>query len=77
MSKNKPIKISNMIKVKMGGLYILGLSAENIKRLKDDQPIYFDLAELGLKGKMSIIYGETEQSLTDMILDLKSKGGQG
>ncbi|GAF95614.1 unnamed protein product [marine sediment metagenome] len=62
-----------MIKAKSGDLYILGLSKENLLRLQQDQPILFNLSELGLKGRMAILYGETEEELTNMILDIKNK----
>lgn len=42
-------------------LLAFGLSAMNIAKLKDGQPIHIDLAELGLVGKVFIFYGETEE----------------
>ncbi len=52
-----------MIKAKIGDLYVLGLSHENISRLMEDKPILFDLSEIGLEGKMSIMYGVTENDI--------------
>lgn len=47
-----------------GALLGFGLSEENIKRLKAGNPIYFDLAELGVDGfQVAIIYGETEEQI--------------
>lgn len=52
-----------MVKAKIGDLYVLGLSHENISRLMEDKPILFDLSEIGLEGKMSIMYGVTENDI--------------
>jgi hypothetical protein len=50
-----------MIKAKLNdGTVILGLSEENIKRLKEGQPIKFDGRPLGFPGTVGIVYGETE-----------------
>lgn len=47
----------------------LGITAENVKRMKDGQPIRIDLAALGLSvnGTVMLFYGETEQSLYDSL----------
>lgn len=45
--------------------YGFGLSAENIRRLKDDQPILINLSEMGLEGKAFIFYRETEADLVE------------
>jgi hypothetical protein len=45
---------------------LLGLSEENIKRLKEGMPIKFNLAEIYPeidKGSCFIIYGETEEAI--------------
>ena len=54
-----------MIKAKTNkGDIILGLSAENIKRLIDNQPILLNLKDIGLEDrKVVIIYGPTEESI--------------
>lgn len=45
-------------------LVLLGISAENVRRLRDNQPILFDGAEISLPGyEFSIVYGDTEQAL--------------
>jgi hypothetical protein len=45
-------------------LMLLGLSEENLKRLKDNQPIKFAGEEVNLPGwDIAIVYGTTEQSL--------------
>lgn len=47
-------------------LIVLGLSDENIKRLKNNQPITFDLDQLGIKGiRIFIFAGETEESMAE------------
>ena len=49
-----------MIKAKLNdGTVILGLDEENIKRLKENQPIVADLSEIGINQKIVIMYGET------------------
>lgn len=46
------------------GDVLLGLSQENIDRLKKGEPIAFNLKDLGLeKGKCFIVFGETEQQI--------------
>jgi hypothetical protein len=47
--------------------YGFGLSEENIKRLKQGQPIQVDLAQMGGIGNVLIFYGKTEM---DMARDL-------
>lgn len=60
-----------MIKMRKGNTLILGLSEENIKRLKQNQPIRFKLSELvpGSEDTVFIIAGKTEES---MALTLKT-----
>jgi hypothetical protein len=42
----------------------LGLSEGNIKRLKQGDPMYFSLEELGIEGiDVTIVYGETEDAI--------------
>lgn len=61
-----------MIKAKIGDdSILLGLSRENMKRLTMDQPIKVELSELGMKGRIFIVWGETEQ---DIIKQLKEAG---
>lgn len=46
------------------GSVILGLTAENLKRLKANQPIAFCLSEIGLEPrKVMICYGKDEQAI--------------
>lgn len=52
-----------MIKAKAGDLYIIGISEENVKRLKKDMPIKINLAEMGLEGEMLIFYKPTTGDL--------------
>ena len=50
----------------------LGLSEGNIQRLKQGDPVYFSLEELGIEGyDVTIIYGETEEAIKD---DFKKHG---
>jgi len=57
-----------MITARKGNLIILGLSDENMKRLKDDQPIKFKLSELKLPDnydnyEVMIYNGRTEETM--------------
>jgi hypothetical protein len=54
------------------GVFILGLDAENIKRLKEGKPILVSLAELGGKDDVMIMYGDT---IDDMVKELESETG--
>jgi hypothetical protein len=55
------------------GVFILGLDAENIRRLKDGKPILVSLAELGGTDDVLIMAGET---LNDIAADLEKVTGQ-
>lgn len=49
-------------------LIIIGLSDENLRRLRDDQPIRFDLADLGLPPALVLILGgPTEDAIVDQL----------
>jgi hypothetical protein len=53
----------------------LGLSAQNIEKLKAGDPILFGLDELGLENtEVVILYGKTEEEMRDKI---DEKGLQG
>ena len=55
-----------MIRARLSnGLFILGIDAENVKRLKDGKPIMVSLAELGGSDDVCIMYGETVQAIAD------------
>lgn len=41
------------------GLMILGIDAENVKRLKEGKPILKTLSQFGGKDDVLIIYGDT------------------
>jgi len=60
-----------MIKLRKDKTIVIGLSDENIKRLKDNQPIRFKLSDLipGDEHTVFIIAGRTENS---MALTLKT-----
>lgn len=61
-----------MIKAKTDDTIILGLSDENMKRLKNDQPIKFNLKDLGLDLDMNVLIfnGRTEESMYIDLIDL-------
>lgn len=52
------------------GLLVIGIAETNVNRLKENQPIRIDIAELGLSDEKKIdeiviIYGPTDQFLVD------------
>jgi hypothetical protein len=53
------------VPAKGGGLIVLlGITPRNVEKLKDGDPMYLDLAELGAPGvKLTIIYGQTERAI--------------
>ncbi len=59
-----------MIKALQGNRIILGLSDGNLERLKKDEPIKFNLNELGLPDYEVIIFnGKTEQDMHKAMID--------
>jgi len=57
-----------MIKAKMGTTLILGLSDENLRRLKNDEPIKFNMKEVGFGDiDVFIFNGKDEQSMKQMM----------
>lgn len=55
-----------MIRARLSnGMFILGIDAENVKRLKEGKPIMVSLAELGGSDDVCIMYGETMQAIAD------------
>lgn len=59
-----------MVKVKSGNTLIFGLTDENIKRLTDNQPIKFNLQEMGMDDiNIFIIHGKDEQYFRDLFKD--------
>jgi hypothetical protein len=62
-----------MVKFKCGDVTVFGLSEENIKRLKDNQPIRIDMAEIGGTGTTYIYYGKTEKDLAQWLEDVTGK----
>jgi hypothetical protein len=57
-----------MVKALKGNMIILGLSDENINRLKADQPIKFNLQELGLPDLDVLIFtAKDEQTMYQMM----------
>jgi hypothetical protein len=63
-----------MIRARLSnGSYLMGLDAENIKRLTSGQPIEIDLTVLGGTDKVLLVYGETMQAIMD---ELQEASGQ-
>ena len=54
-----------MIKAKYNdGTLLFGLSKENLSRLQNDEPIMFNLKDMGLEDRKIIIcFGETEDDI--------------
>lgn len=57
-----------MIKFKLTGdekpIYVLGLEKINLDRIVDNNPVYFDMQDLGLSGQMFIMYEATSIAFT-------------
>lgn len=63
-----------MIKARLSnGVFILGIDAENVKRLVSGRPIMVSLAALGGSDDVAIMYGET---LADIQKELESASGE-
>ena len=45
------------------GVFILGIDAENVRRLKDNKPILLSLAEIGGTDDILIMYGDTIEDI--------------
>lgn len=52
-------------------LMLLGLTPENVRRLKDGEPILVDCAELGVDARLTIMFGQTERAIA---AELRSHG---
>ena len=53
-----------MVKMRKGNVIVLGLSAENVKRLQSSDPIMFAGEQIGLDGlTIYIVHGETEADI--------------
>lgn len=62
-----------MIRVKTNeGLFIMGVDAENIRRLKAGQPLNIDLRPMGGTDRVVIFFGET---LKDIMRTLEAANG--
>ena len=46
---------------------VIGISEENVRRLKAGQPIRFPMHDIGLRqsGQILLMYGQTEQAIVD------------
>lgn len=59
-----------MVKAKKGNMLILGLSDENLNRLKNDQPIKFNMQIVGFPDiDVFIFNGKDEQTMKRMMKD--------
>jgi len=45
------------------GRYLLGLDAENVRRLRDGKPIAIDLSHMGGHDALIIMYGDTQSDI--------------
>lgn len=52
-----------MLKARAGNTLIFGLTAVNIQRMMDGQPIAVSLESLGREGRVVILYGKTEAEM--------------
>lgn len=54
-----------MIKARLSnGIFVLGITADNLRLLKEGKPLVCDLSELGGTDFVSVIYGDTIQAAT-------------
>lgn len=59
-----------MMKGLKGNMIFIGLSDENLERLKKDQPIKFNLQDIGLPDYDVFIFnGKDEQTMFEMVKD--------
>lgn len=59
-----------MIKAKKENMMILGLSYENLRRLKNDEPIKFNMTDLGFGNIEVLIFtAKDEATMIDMMRD--------
>ena len=66
-----------MVKGLLGDAILIGLSDENVKRLKKGQPIKFNLVELGLEPRdVVIVHGKTEDSIHAELEKVYGKAGR-
>lgn len=62
-----------MLRAKMSnGMFVLGLDVENVRRLKNGEPIMVCLSEMGGKDDVMIMYGDT---LDDIKRELEQSTG--
>lgn len=58
-------------------ILLIGLSEENITRLRKEQPIFQPMAGLGLKEEvnLAIVYGKTEEDMVKSVKEQAEKLG--
>ena len=54
------------------GRFLLGIDAENVKRMRDGKPIIVDLTTMGGRDTVIILYGET---MADIVAELEGANG--
>lgn len=63
-----------MIRARLSdGTFLLGIDAENVRRLKDGKPIYVNLRQLGGSDQVLIMYGDDQQAILQELE--KANGG--
>lgn len=63
-----------MLRARMSnGVFILGLDAENVRRLQAGEPIVVSLAQMGGTDDICIMFGQT---LADIALQLEKASGE-
>lgn len=63
-----------MIRARMSdGTFLLGIDAENVRRLKDGKPILVDLFGMGGTDRFMLMYGDT---MEDIVKELEAVTGQ-
>jgi hypothetical protein len=59
----------NVLKLRTDNLLVLGLSDENLTRLRAGEPILFPGEDVGLPGlRIAIMWGETERAMEQDLL---------
>lgn len=63
-----------MIRARLNnGVCILGIDAENVRRLKQGQPIRVDLSQMGGRDTVVLMYGETMAAIARELERLNGK----
>lgn len=58
-----------MVKARLGDLVMIGLSQENVNRLRQGMPILFNGGDVNLPDiQIAIVYGRTEEELAEVFV---------